>query len=63
MAALKEAWIQEVMETLKLPAMSPAMCKTILPAIEMHIKKIAQQAHKFQRRGKSARLSGELYLI
>lgn len=63
MACLKESWLQEVLESLRLPAFSPALCKALLPVIEMHLKKLVEQAHKFQRRSKSPKLSGSIVFV
>jgi hypothetical protein len=57
-------WLQETAESIKLPVLNPHVCNILIPIIEAQVKKIAQQAHKFQRRAKSSQLSGkEKYLI
>ena len=57
MSALEEQWLQDIAESLGIPALSPTIVKMVLPVVEAHIKKIAQQAHKFQRRSKSTSMS------
>jgi 3-dehydroquinate dehydratase len=58
MSTLDEQWLQDIAESMGLPALSPSIVKMILPVVEVHIKKIAQQAHKFQRRSKANSLTG-----
>mmetsp|Transcript_2881 Transcript_2881/g.3014 ORF Transcript_2881/g.3014 Transcript_2881/m.3014 type:complete len:454 (+) Transcript_2881:205-1566(+) len=53
MTTLTDSWIQEVASDIKIPAVSPPVCRHLLPVVEMQIRKIIQQAHKFQKRGKS----------
>jgi len=53
MSTLDEQWLQDVAESLKIQALNPTLCKMLLPVIEIQVKKITQQAHKFQRRSKS----------
>mmetsp|Transcript_10223 Transcript_10223/g.22688 ORF Transcript_10223/g.22688 Transcript_10223/m.22688 type:complete len:254 (-) Transcript_10223:1232-1993(-) len=59
MSALSEQWLQEVAEALKLPALSPQLVRMLLPVVEVQAKKIAQQAHKFQRRSKAGTMTVE----
>ena len=56
---LTEDWLHSVATSTRLPAFHPSIAKELLPAIETHIRKIAQQAHKFQRRGKRSMLTVE----
>jgi hypothetical protein len=58
MTTLTESWIQDVAADVKIPAISPPVCRHILPVVEMQIRKIIQQAQKFQKRGKSRCLTG-----
>lgn len=44
-----------------LPAVPPNVTKVVLPAAEMQIKKVIQQAQKFQRRGKRKTLTGFVF--
>ena len=50
--------LQDIAESIRLPALSPSVCSTLIPIIELQVKRIAQQAHKFQRRSKSTQLTG-----
>lgn len=59
MSYITEDWLQDVVEETQLPAVSPGVTKTILPVVEMQIRKILQHAHKFQRRGKRRKLDVE----
>jgi len=58
MSVLNEQWLQDIAEAQGLPALNPTIVKMMLPVIEVHIKKIVQQANKFQRRGKASTVSG-----
>ena len=58
MSSLDEQWLQDIAESSGLQALNPTVVKMILPVVELHIKKISQQAHKFQRRSKSKTMTG-----
>lgn len=58
MSVLNEQWLQDIAESLNLPALNPTIVKMMLPVIEVHIKKIVQQANKFQRRAKATTVTG-----
>jgi len=58
MSVLEEQWLQDIAESLSLPALNPTIVKMMLPVIEVHIKKIVQQANKFQRRAKATTVTG-----
>ncbi|RYH28780.1 hypothetical protein EON65_10940 [archaeon] len=58
MTIITEAWLQEVAKSLQFPPLSPAVVNALLPTIELQIRRIVQQAHKHQRRSKSAKLKG-----
>jgi hypothetical protein len=59
MSVLDEQWLQDVAQSLRIPALNPTICKMMLPIIEVHVKKLTQQAHKFQRRGKAKSMTGK----
>lgn len=63
MSVLNEQWLQDIAEAQGLPALNPTIVKMMLPVIEVHIKKIVQQANKFQRRGKASAVSGMRTLL
>ena len=58
MSVLSEQWLQDVAESMGLPALNPTICKMMLPVIEVHLKKLSQQANKFQRRAKAKTMTG-----
>jgi hypothetical protein len=58
MASLDEQWLQDIAESMGISALSPNVVKMILPVVDAHIKKITQQAHKFQRRSKAQSMTG-----
>ncbi len=58
MKSFKEKWFQEVAELAKLPPVSPEVVSTLSPVIELHLRKLIQNAHKLQRRSKSRVLKG-----
>lgn len=58
MSVLSEQWLQDVAESMGLPALNPTIVNMMLPVIEVQLKKITQQANKFQRRAKSKILAG-----
>ena len=58
MSVLNEQWLQDVADSMGLPALNPTIVSMMLPVIEVQLKKITQQANKFQRRAKSKILSG-----
>lgn len=60
MSSLNEHWLQDVAESIKLPALKPSVCKLIVPSVEMQIRKVLEQAQKFQKRSKSSKLTGML---
>jgi hypothetical protein len=60
MLKLKEKWLQDVAESVKVPALNPAICKLLLSVVEVQVRKLVQQAHKFQRRAKSSTLTGTI---
>lgn len=55
---LSEQWIQNVIESLGLPPVSPATAYSILPVIELQLRKIIQSAEKFRKRSKKQILTG-----
>ena len=57
MSFLTESWLQEVVGDNNLPALPPSITKLLLPVIEVEVKRIIQQSHKFQRRSKSRKLT------
>ena len=58
MSSLSDSWVQDIASDIRIPAISPPVCRHLLPVIEMQIRKIIQQAHKFQKRGKGRCLTG-----
>jgi len=62
MNSIPESWIQSVVEAAGLPPASPEVVNVLLPTIELQIRKIIQQAAKFQKRGKSSTLKGLVML-
>lgn len=58
MATLSDAWIQDIAADLNVPAVSPSVSQQLLPVVEMQIRKVIQQGHKFQKRGKGISLTG-----
>lgn len=59
MSQLSEKWLQNIAkESLKLPPLNPIVCNMLLSIIEIHIKRIIQQASKFQKHSKSRTLTG-----
>jgi hypothetical protein len=48
----------QVVTSIHIPAVSPSVARALLPIIEMKIRKLIQQANKFQRRGKRKSLTG-----
>ena len=57
MSTLKESWLQEIAKRSNLPALRPSVIKTLLPVVELQIRKILHQGHKFTRRGKGTKLT------
>jgi hypothetical protein len=53
MAGLSDSWLQDVASSLRLPPLSPSFVHTMLPVIELQLRRVLQQAHKFQRRSKA----------
>lgn len=60
MKGLSDAWLQDVADSLRLPPLSPSVLNALLPAIELQIRRIVQQSHKYQRRAKASTLKGEI---
>ena len=50
--SITEAWLQDVCESVSVPAVAPSVSRKVLPVVEMQVKKLIQQAAKFQKRGK-----------
>ena len=59
MASISDNWVQDVAVGSKVEALNPRVCRTLIPVVEMQVKKILQQADKFRKRGKSPILTGE----
>lgn len=60
MSLISEKWLHDIAtEVLKLPPLNPVVASMVISVIELHIKKIVQEAYKFQKHGKSKRLSGK----
>ena len=57
-ASLGDKWIQDTATAIKLPALSPAVCNVLLSLVEGQVKKMCQQALKFQKRAKKSTLTG-----
>jgi hypothetical protein len=57
----QERWFQEIAESAKLSPLSPEVINTLLPIVELHIRKIIQNAHKHQRHSKCSSLKGNTY--
>jgi hypothetical protein len=57
----QERWFQEIAESAKLSPLSPEVINTLLPIVELHIRKIIQNAHKHQRHSKCGSLKGNTY--
>lgn len=59
MSSLTEAWLQDLItKTLGLPAVNGEVVEELLPCLELHVRRLIQQAHKYQRRSKSAFMRG-----
>ncbi len=58
MSYLSESWLQEITKNLGLGAVSMEVVEEILPFVELQVRRVVQQALKFQRRSKSAYLKG-----
>ncbi len=59
MSYLSESWLQEIStKNLGLGAVSIEVVEEILPFVELQVRRVVQQALKFQRRSKSAYLKG-----
>ena len=48
----------KVVSSIELPPVSSSVARLTLPVVEMQIRKLLQQSHKFQRRGKKKYLTG-----
>jgi histone H3/H4 len=59
----QERWFQEIAESAKLSPLSPEVINTLVPIVELHIRKIIQNAHKHQRHSKSRTLKGKTLLF
>jgi transcription initiation factor TFIID subunit 6 len=57
MAALKEGWLQDVAASNRIGALRPTVVKALLPALEVHLRSLVEQAHKYMRRGKGSRMT------
>ena len=55
---IRDKWLQDTAEAVQIPALSPHVVSVLVPIVEAQVKKIAQQAHKFQRKSKSSNLTG-----
>jgi hypothetical protein len=53
-----EKWFQEIAESARLPPISPEVINTLIPIVELQIRKIIQNAHKHQKRSKSRIFKG-----
>ena len=61
MSIISDKWLHNIAaEVLRLPPLNPVVAGMLISVVELHIKKIIQEAHKFQRHGKSKLLSGKL---
>ena len=59
MSTITEKWLHTIAaDVLRLPPLNPVVTSMLISVVELHIKKIIQEAHKFQRHGKSKLLSG-----
>lgn len=64
MSYLSEVWLQELItKNLGLPAVGTEVVDEVLPFIELHVRKVIQQALKYQKRSKSAYLKGILIFL
>lgn len=62
MSLLSESWLQEVATRYAgLNPVSAEVVQELLPIVELQIRRIVQQAHKFQRHAKSSRLKGKFF--
>lgn len=59
MGSLTESWLENAVESMQMPALSPSASRTLLAAVEASVKKVIQRANKFQRRGKKQILTVE----
>lgn len=60
MSVLSESWLQDVaVRSAGLNPVSAEVVQELLPIVELQIRRIVQQAHKFQRRSKSSQLKGK----
>lgn len=58
-AWLTESWLQDVAASIKLNPLSPEVVRSILPIVDLQLRKIIQEAHKFQRRTKTTEFKGK----
>jgi hypothetical protein len=56
-----EKWFQEIAESARLSPISPEVINTLIPLVELQVRKIIQCAHKHQRRSKSKSLKGNCF--
>lgn len=52
-SAFTETWLNNVVESINLPAVSPETAKIVLPTVDMQIRKVIQQAYKFYKHSKT----------
>jgi len=57
MSSLKESWLQDAAASNRIGALRPAVVKSLLPQLEINLRSLIEQAHKFTRRGKGTRMT------
>ncbi len=55
--SLSSEWLQSVASSNRVAALRPAVVNAILPSVEIHLRSVIEQAHKFTRRGKGVRMT------
>lgn len=63
MSILSESWVQDVATRMAgLNPVSAEVVQELLPIVELQIRRIVQQAHKYQRRAKTSQMKGNFFV-
>jgi hypothetical protein len=64
MSHLTESWFQEILtKNLGLPAADSDIVENVLPFVELQVRRLIQQAQKYQRRARSTFLTGTIQMF
>lgn len=56
---LQEEWLQDLAASIKLPSLSPSVCRTLFAVIEANLRQLIQKAWKYTRRSHSRTMKVE----